>query len=72
MIAGAWAALTRNVGAAKKLDWIAAVAGVWLIVASFIFRDPVGTAGLLNDLIVGMIVTVLGVWTARSALRAAR
>lgn len=28
MILGAWAARTRNVGAAKTMDWIAAAAGV--------------------------------------------
>ena len=71
MIVGAWAALTSNVGTAKTLDWIAAVAGVWLIIASFVLGDPVIAAGLWNDIIVGVIVVILGVWAALASPRVA-
>jgi hypothetical protein len=71
VIVGAWAALTSNVGTAKTLDWIAAVAGGWLIIASFILGNPATSAGLWNDIIVGVIVLILGVWAALSAPRVA-
>ena len=71
MIAGAWAALTSNVGTAKTMDWIAAVAGVWLIIASFILGNPVIAVGLWNDIIVGVIVLILGVWAALASPRVA-
>lgn len=64
MILGAWAVRTRNAGAAKTMDWIAAAAGVWLIIAAFIFGPPANSPGLWNDVVVGLIVFVLGVWAA--------
>ena len=71
VIAGAWAALTSHVGAAKTMDWIAAVAGAWLIIASFIFGNPIIVAGLWNDIIVGVIVLILSVWAALASPRVA-
>lgn len=64
MIVGAWAALTNNVDTAKIMDWIAAAAGLWLIVAPFILGTPAIAAGLWNDIIVGVIVMILGIWAA--------
>lgn len=64
MLAGARAALTRDVRTARTMDWIAAIAGLWLIVATFLLRDLTITAGWWNDLIVGGIVVILGVWSA--------
>jgi len=49
---------------------IAAVAGAWLITAAFILGNPFIAAGLWNDVIVGVIVLILGVWAALSAPRA--
>jgi hypothetical protein len=69
MIAGAWAALTRKVTTARRLHWIAAVAGAWLIAATFILRPLEVAAGLLNDSLVGAIVLILGVWAALAASR---
>jgi hypothetical protein len=71
VLVGAWAALTHTVGTAKTLDWIAAVAGVWLIIAPFILGPPAVAAGLWNDIIVGVIVIILGVWAALAAPRPA-
>ncbi len=70
MIAGGWAARTRNVGTARTMDCLAAVAGLWLIIASFVLGNPVLAAGLWNDVGVGAIVLVLGVWAALVAPRA--
>lgn len=69
MFLGSTAALTSNVGMAKKLDWIAAIAGIWLMVARFILGIPEMNAGLWNDLIVGLIVFILGVWASLSRPR---
>lgn len=65
MIVGAWAALTSRVGAARTLHWIAAGAGGWLVIASFLLGNPILAPGLWNDIIVGGIVFILGVWAAR-------
>ena len=71
MITGAWAALTSNAGTAKMMSCIAAAAGVWLILSSFVLRYPNITVGLWNDVIVGVIVSILGVWAAFVSPRAA-
>ena len=71
IIVGARAALTNKVGTAKTMDWIATFAGVWLIVASFILGNPLTAAGLWNDIIVGVIVLILGVWSALISPRVA-
>ncbi len=68
MLAGAWAALTRDAGTAKTLTWIAAVAGLWLIMASFILGNPAIAPGLWNDIAVGVIVLVLSL-TSRLLMR---
>jgi hypothetical protein len=64
MISGARAALTRDVRTAKTMDWVAAAAGLWLILASFLLRNLLIPAGLWNDIIVGVIVSILGAWAA--------
>ena len=61
MIVGAWAARTSNADMAKAMNWIAVFAGVWLIIGSFILQYPLITAGLWNDVIAGVIASVLGV-----------
>ena len=71
MLAGARAALTSNVRTARTMNWMAALAGIWLIVATFLLRDLPTTAGLWNDLIVGVIVVILGVWAALALPRGA-
>jgi hypothetical protein len=69
MIVGVWAARTSNVSTAKTMNWIAAGAGLWLILSSFILRYPVIAAGLWNDFIVGILALVLGVWAALTSPR---
>jgi hypothetical protein len=64
MIVGVWAARTSNPDTAKTMNWIAAGAGLWLMISSFILRYPVINAGLWNDLIIGVIAFILGVWAA--------
>jgi hypothetical protein len=71
VLVGAWAARTSNAGTARTLDWIAAVAGGWLMIAPFLLGTPHIAAGLWNDIIVGGIVLILGVWAALALPRAA-
>lgn len=71
ILAGTRAALTGNVRTARTMDWVAAVTGLWLILTTFLLRDPGITAGLWNDIIVGVIVIALGVWSLRSRMRIA-
>jgi hypothetical protein len=70
MIIGVWAAWASNARTAKTLDWIAAGAGVCLMINSFVLRYPVIGVGLWNDLIVGVITVILGVWAAHTSSRA--
>lgn len=69
MIVGVWAARTSNAVTARTMNWIAAGAGLWLIISSFILRYPVIAAGLWNDLIVGVIAFIFGVWAALTSRR---
>lgn len=69
IIIGVWASRTENVHTAVTLNRVAALAGLWLIVASFLLRPLELAAGLLNDVIVGAIVLVLGAWSAVRATR---
>ena len=71
VLVGARAALTRNVRTARTMNWIAAAAGVWLIVAPFLLGIPEVPAGLWNDIIVGGIALILGVRAALTSQRAA-
>src|SRR5215207_7273461 len=71
VLAGAWAARTGNIRTARTLDWIAAVAGGWLVIAPFLLGTPEIAAGLWNDIIVGGIVFILGAWAALARPRAA-
>jgi hypothetical protein len=69
MVVGVWAALAREDSKVKTLHWIAAVAGAWLVAASFILGSPVASPGLWNDVIVGGIVAALGVAGAMAGRR---
>jgi hypothetical protein len=71
MIAGVWAARTSNTGTARRMNWVAAGTGTWLMISSFILRNPIPDAGFWNDVIVGVIVLILGVWAALTSPRAA-
>jgi hypothetical protein len=64
MVLGVWAALTSNAGTARTMNWIAAGAGVWLMISSFILRYPLINAALWNDLIVGAMAFGIGVWAS--------
>ncbi|MDQ2692011.1 MAG: SPW repeat protein [Chloroflexota bacterium] len=69
MFTGVRAALTRDIRTARTMDWIAVIAGLWLILATFLLRDLPMTAGWWNDLIVGVIVVILGVWSVLAPTR---
>ena len=48
------------------LSWVNVILGFWLIVAPFILRYPIATPRW-NDIILGIIIIVLSVWSATSA-----
>jgi hypothetical protein len=62
MIVGVWSARTGKPRIAKSLKWIAVAAGAWLAVGSFLLRYPVIDIGLWNDVIVGVLVFIFGLW----------
>jgi hypothetical protein len=70
MIVGVWAAQSSNVRTTRTLNWIAIAVGAWLIIGSFILRYPVMGVGLWNDLIVGAMAVILGVWGVRKSSQA--
>ncbi len=51
---------------AKTLSWIIALAGLWEIVAPFIFGMTATTAFLWDAIIVGLALVVFGAWAALS------
>ncbi len=66
VILGAWAGLANASGTVKALSWVNAVLGLWLIIAPFILAYSSVKAAMWNDIIVGIIIVVLGVWAAQS------
>ncbi len=64
IILGAWAALTSQVGTDRTLDWVNAIVGLWLLISPFVMSYTNLIAPLYNDIIVGIIVIILGVWAA--------
>ena len=61
---GAWAALSNADATIKTLDWINAIAGLWLILAPFALSYSGVVAAMWNDIIVGIAVAVLAGWAA--------
>jgi hypothetical protein len=59
---GAWAALTGEGALARALDWTNVIAGIWLVIAPFLFGySGVGNA-VWNDVVVGLLAMVLAGW----------
>ncbi len=48
----------------KTLSWIVALAGVWEIISPFVLGFSTVTAGVWDNVVVGIILIVLGVWAA--------
>jgi hypothetical protein len=71
VLVGARAALTMDIRTARTMDWVAAVAGLWLMIAPFLLGVPVIAAGWWNDIIVGASVFSLGLWAALASPRGA-
>lgn len=72
IVAGTWAARTHQPRLARRLDWVAAAAGLWLVAATFILRGFSLTAGHWNDLIVGTAAFLLSAFAALSVRPAVR
>lgn len=52
---------------AVGLSWINALLGVWMIISPWIYGYAANAAWLWNSIILGIIVVVLGVWSATGA-----
>ena len=61
---GIWAALVNSNGTIKVLSWINAVLGLWVLLAPFIIGYSKTTGAMVNDLIIGIVVVILGIWAA--------
>ncbi len=48
----------------KTLNWLIALAGVWMIIASFVLGYGTGTPPFWDAFIVGIVFIVLGAWAA--------
>ena len=52
-------------GTGKALSWLVALAGLWEVIAPFVLGYTSGTAEY-NAIIVGIVLIILGVWSALS------
>ncbi len=66
---GLWAALVNTSGTIKGLSWVNAVLGLWVLLAPFILGYSKTTGAMVNDLIIGILVVILGIWAALAAAR---
>jgi hypothetical protein len=55
----------NNVG----LAWTSAVLGVWLVIAPFALGHSAITANVWNDVVVGVVVLLVSVWSAVAGQR---
>ncbi len=69
IILGVWAALSSNLNTARVLNWISAVVGVWMIISPFVLGTSAMAAVMWDEIVVGIIVLILGVWAALSTPR---
>ena len=66
LVFGVWAALSSKEDTVKFLNWINAVLGLWLIIAPFALGYSSVATAMWNDIIIGAVALVLGVWAAVS------
>jgi hypothetical protein len=50
----------------KSLCWLVALAGLWEVIAAFVFGYTASPAALWNAIIVGACLIILGAWSAIS------
>ncbi len=53
----------------KIAAWLLVLAGVWLVVAPFVLKYSETRSAMMNDIITGAIVVVLGLATALGGRR---
>lgn len=57
-------------GTQKGLSWVVAFAGLWQIMAPFLFGYSSVQAVLWNSIIIGSLLIILGIWAAVSDQKA--
>lgn len=53
-----------NPMSAPGISWVNAILGIWLIVAPFVLGFTAMAGSMWNNIIVGVVVAVLGAWSA--------
>ncbi|MDD5489129.1 MAG: SPW repeat protein [Candidatus Moranbacteria bacterium] len=49
----------------RWLNWVSAILGIWIFITPF-FLASIGRVGMWNNLIIGVITVVLGIWGTMS------
>ena len=58
---------TRTLGSNYRVawpSWINALIGVWLFVSPLVLNYPAGSVAATNDMIMGVVITILALWSA--------
>lgn len=61
------AAIAALVAFHKWEEWVNVVLGVWLIVSPFLLGYAMLTSALWNQIVVGVLIGILALWTAVSS-----
>ncbi len=64
---GLWAALSVRGEAVNLLGWLSACLGGWLVFSPALLGYAAAGAAFWNDLLVGLVAVVLGMWAAFNA-----
>lgn len=62
-ILAAWRSMGENYTMAWP-SWINAIIGVWLVISPFALGYPTGSVATTNDVIMGIVIAVLAIWSA--------
>ncbi len=64
IVLGGWATMAVNPRAARTLNWINAVLGLWLIVSPFVLGATALAGPLWSEVIGGILAVVFSAWAA--------
>ncbi len=52
---------------AAWMSWVNVVLGIWVVIAPFVFGYATFPGRMWNNIIVGIIIAALGIWSARGS-----
>ena len=64
IVLAGWAALAKVATLDRNLDWVNAVAGLWLIISPFVLGFSTTPVAMWNNVITGIVAIVLAGWAA--------